>query len=313
MKVVIMSSVLTVLIVVSGLFPQRVFAHDGLPPAPHDVWSAWNWEPTFILSLGVGMWVYARGLSVLRRRVKWPQSAFRWRAASFLTGVFVLFLALISPLDALGSALFSAHMLQHMVLILIAPPLLILGAPLGPFLLGLSSSVRITLGHELQRITWYRAVWRAVSQPIVAWSLHTLALWLWHLPFLYEATLQNEMIHLLEHFSFLGTALLFWWTILPLHKRMNLGVWGGILALFTMAVQGGLLGALITFSPTLWYSAYITSTQPWGLTPLEDQQLAGAIMWIPAGTGYTLIALILFMQRLTLMERTAQQRLRKDR
>jgi putative membrane protein len=295
------------------LSTQTALAHDGQPPAPHDLWSAWNWEPLIVLSLTLGAWIYARGLQVLRQRpglrgAGSRQTALGWRAASFTMGLIMLFLALISPLEALGAALFSAHMLQHILLIVVAPPLLILGVPLSSFLLGLSPSVRNLLGRRWRRAEWLRATWRTLTQPLVPWSLHTLSLWVWHVPMLYEAALQNDGIHLLEHLSFLGTALLFWWKLMHPDGRMTLGAGFAILALFTMTLQGGLLGALITFAPTPWYTVYVNTTQSWGLTPLQDQQLAGAIMWIPAGAVYTLAALHLVMIRLASIERAAHQR-----
>jgi cytochrome c oxidase assembly factor CtaG len=133
-----------------------------------------------------------------------------------------------------------------------------------------------------------------------------LAFWIWHIPSFYQASLDYEAIHVLEHLSFFGTALLFWWVIL--HSSNETSEGGNILALFTMVLQGGLLGSLITFAPTPWFQAYETTTQPWGLAPLEDQHLAGATMWLLGGLVYTLIALRLFLKQLTLVERAARKR-----
>jgi cytochrome c oxidase assembly factor CtaG len=133
-------------------------------------------------------------------------------------------------------------------------------------------------------------------------------LWAWHAPLLYETALRSEIVHILEHLGLLGTALLFWWVIVHPRGSTSARAEFGILALFTMALQSGLLGALLTFAPEPWYAAYAFTTQAWGLTPLEDQQLAGGIMWIPVGTVYTLAALALFLVRLAGIERTARQR-----
>jgi cytochrome c oxidase assembly factor CtaG len=284
-----------------------VSAHDGQPPAPHDLWSAWNWEPAIALGLGLAAWAYARGLRALGRRGEIRQAARGWRLASFLAGLGVLFIALMSPLDALASALFSAHMLQHVLLILVAAPLLILGVPLGPFLLALSSPVRRTMGRGWRQTAWPRLSWQALTQPLVVWALHAVALWAWHAPGLYQAALRSELVHLLEHFSFLGTALLFWWVL----RGAGSGSGFGVLYLFTLALQSGLLGALITFAPRPWYLAYRATAPAWGLTPLEDQQLAGVLMWIPMGVVYTIAALILFAAQLASIERAAQQRERQ--
>jgi putative membrane protein len=193
-------------------------------------------------------------------------------------------------------------MVQHILLIVIVPPLLLLGVSPGSFLLAFASPVRGNLGQWWRRRRWLKAVWRALTQPMVAWALNILTIWVWHVPRLYQTALDNEALHMVEHVSFIGTSLLFWWTIKHPEAHQRRGD-PGILALFTMALQGGLLGALITFAPTPWYTAHVLTTQPWGLSPLEDQQLAGAIMWIPVGMIYTVAALILFNIRLAWLER----------
>jgi cytochrome c oxidase assembly factor CtaG len=286
---------------------QRALAHDGQPPAPHDLWSAWNWDPIIILSLMLGGWIYADGLWELRRRTGGWDAALRWRALSFAAGLFVLFLALISPLDTLATVLFSAHMIQHMLLIVVAPPLLVLGVSPAPFLLAWPQPTQRKLGQWWRRTRWLKTVRQALTQPPIVWALSALVLWAWHVPRLYQGALENEALHMLEHLSFLITSLLFWWTLMHPGTHLRRGD-PGILALFTMALQSGVLGALITFAPTPWYAIYASSTQPWGLPPLEDQQLAGAIMWIPMGTVYSLAALILFMIRLAWIERAANER-----
>ena len=305
MKKKILALIVASLLLLSST--QRVSAHDGQPPAPHDMWSAWNWDPWIILSLILSGWVYATGQRELRRRAGFRGSVLSWRAASFTAGLIMLSLALVSPLDALSAALLSAHMIQHMLLMVIVPPLLILGVSPGSFLLGLASPLQRKLGSWWRRIRWMKSALRALTQPLVAWALNTLTLWVWHAPRLYQAALANEALHMLEHLSFMGTSLLFWWTIARPTARLGRSD-PGILALFTMALQGGLLGALITFAPTPWYAGYASTTRSWGLSPLEDQQLAGAIMWIPVGMIYTLAALILFINRLAWIEHQAHQR-----
>jgi len=286
---------------------QTVLAHDGQPPAPHDLWSAWNWDPIIVVSLIIGVWIYVSGQQKLRLRSGLQRLVLNWRAISFSAGLITLFLALISPLDALSAALFSAHMFQHMLLIVIVPPLLLLGVSPASLLLAFASPVQRTLGQWWHRNKWLKSAWRVLTQPLVAWALNIVTIWMWHVSRLYQSALEYEALHMLEHFCFLGTSLLFWWTITSPGTHLRHGDLG-ILALFTMALQGGLLGALITFAPTPWYEVYASTTQPWGLSPLEDQQLAGAIMWIPGGIIYTLAALILFGMRLARIERNANQR-----
>ena len=269
------------------------FAHDGQPLAPHDIWSAWNGDLVVWLGLLLSVWAYGRGLAVLWHRPGVRHSLLGWRAASFVAGLGVLGLALISPLHALGSALFSAHMLQHVLLILVAAPLLSLGAPQGPFFLAIPWATRHQVGRVLREAAWLRSAQRILSQPVVVWGLHTLTIWVWHLPDFYQGALESEWFHSLEHLMFLGTGLLFWSVV----WRAGHGL--GVLSLFTLTLQSTLLSALITFAPWPWYSLYLTTTPLWNLTPLEDQQLAGVIMWIPAGFMYTFAALTLFMVWLT--------------
>jgi putative membrane protein len=135
-----------------------------------------------------------------------------------------------------------------------------------------------------------RRLWRALVRPGVAWTLHGAALWLWHVPALFEAALRSEAIHYLQHVSLLVTALLFWTSILP--RRAD--AWTcivGVFSLFTTSMHMTLLGALLTLSPTTWYSSYAALTGPGGLSALEDQQIAGLIMWVPAGLVYVAAAL----------------------
>ena len=278
-----------------GAAPRAVLAHPGAPPEPHDLWSAWSSDPSVLLGLVLIAWLYARGLGALWRRAGVGRGVRRWQAAAFAAGWAALFVALVSPLDALGAALFSAHMSQHLVLVTIAAPLLVLGLPIVPMLWALPEPSRRALG------AWWRWAWVArgaacaLTQPLVAWTLHTVALWVWHLPSLYQAALRSELVHLAEHASFLGTALLFWWTVVHPGPRGASGYGLGVLAVFAMAMQSGILGALMTFSPTPWYPAYAATVAAWGLTPLEDQQLGGIIMWVPGGFLYLAAALALFV------------------
>lgn len=285
-----LSTVLAATLVSLGwlIWAPLALAHDGQPLAPHDVWRAWNFDGLIWLSLGAGAWAYFRGLGVLWHRPGVQHQVLGWRAVSFAAGLGTLFVALVSPLHALGASLFSAHMVQHILLILVAAPLLTLGAPQSPFLLAVPWAQRHQLGRIWREAVWLRAARRVFTQPLAAWGLHTLTIWVWHLPDLYQGTLESEWIHVLEHALFLGTGLLFWSAIL------RPGYGAGVLSLFTLTVNTTLLSALMTFAPWPWYAHYVATAPLWHLTPLEDQQLAGVIMWIPAGLGYTLAALILF-------------------
>jgi putative membrane protein len=131
-----------------------------------------------------------------------------------------------------------------------------------------------------------------LTNPLAAWAIHAAALWVWHAPQLFEATLRRDLVHTLQHVCFLGSALLFWWALI--HGPQGLMGYGtAVLYVFTTSVHSGVLGALITFARTVWYPAYTQTTASWGLTALEDQQLGGLIMWVPAGLVYIVAGLAL--------------------
>jgi cytochrome c oxidase assembly factor CtaG len=182
-------------------------------------------------------------------------------------------------------------MTQHEILMLVSAPLLVLGQPVAPLLFALPERWRASVGNVMKSRT-IRRTWLLVSAPAAAWLLHAVALWGWHVPRLFDATLESEWAHAAQHMSFLGTALLFWWTLFHKHAG-HLGYGGAILYLFTTAVHTSILGALLTFAPHAWYLPYVQSAPLWGWTGLQDQQLGGLIMWIPAGTLLTIAALVL--------------------
>ena len=261
--------------------------HAGQPHNWHDLARAWSFEPLVIISLTITAILFATGLYRLK-----GLSLRTWEALCFAGGWLALFVALVSPLHAWGSVLFSAHMTQHEVLMLVAAPLLVLGRPLIAFLWALPLNWSRRLGN-VAKISWINRVWRALTIPLVAWLVHAIALWTWHIPALFDATLHSETIHTLQHLSFLLSALLFWWAIIH-GPRGAMGYGAAVLYLFTTSVHSGVLGALITFAGSVWYPSYLGLTASWGLTPLEDQQLGGLIMWIPAGLVYIIAGLALF-------------------
>ncbi len=270
--------------------PPRALAHEGLPLAPHDQWSAWSLEPFVLVLLIAYGAMFIVGAAKLRRQAgRWP-NGFASAAGAFAAGWIVLALSLVSPLHALGSALFSAHMAQHELLMVVAAPLLVAGRPIIPAVWSFPESGRRGF-RAMIRAPAVLIVWGFLSRPAVAFFLHAAAIWLWHLPSLYQATVGSEIAHTAQHASFLLTALLFWWTILRPRSRRKSGA--ALLSLFATALHTGLLGALLTFSTSAWYPVYLATTGPWGLSPIEDQQLGGLIMWIPGGLAYLIAALVL--------------------
>jgi cytochrome c oxidase assembly factor CtaG len=260
--------------------------------SPDNVWSAWSIEPLVVVTLLVSAALYARGLSRLWSVAERGAGVRRWEAAAFAAGLVVLAVALMSPLHAMGGVLFSAHMTQHELLISIAAPLLVLGRPLIPFVWAFSPNWRRTLGAWTRR-RGVSGAWSPLSRPSIAFCLHAIALWVWHLPGLYQATLTSEVMHSLQHVTFIATALLFWWAILSARGE-GVGRGAALIFLFLTLLQTGALGALLAFSPTLWYPAYAETARAWGLTPLEDQQLGGLIMWIPGSLVYLAAGLWIF-------------------
>jgi putative membrane protein len=267
-----------------------ILAHPGQPPAPHDLWSAWNLNPALLLGLFLTVWAYQRGQTGGRRR-----DADVWRARCFAGALVAVGVALLSPLDALSSALASAHMVQHVLLLLVAAPLLALSAPSSTLLRGSPLVVRQAGGRWRRRLRLTRANLRILRHPITVWLLHVGTLWFWHAAVPYSAALQSELLHVLQHTSFLVTALLFWHVVIGVRGAGRVSHGFGVLLVFAMAMQSVFLSVLLTFARTPWYSRYTATTTAWGLDPLADQQLAGVIMWIPAGAIYVIAALTLMV------------------
>jgi cytochrome c oxidase assembly factor CtaG/cytochrome c2 len=195
----------------------------------------------------------------------------------------------------MGGVLFSAHMVQHELMMTIAAPLLVLGLPFVPILWSLPRGARKNVGRVLSR-PGVRRSWGVVTNPASATLLHGAAIWIWHAPALYNASVRSELVHSVQHYSFIATALIFWWPLLGARRyRDQPGV--AVICLFATAVHTSLLGALLATGDLPLYSAY-ASTTAWGLTPLEDQQLGGIIMWVPGGFPYVVAALLLLSGRL---------------
>jgi putative membrane protein len=254
------------------------------------LFSAWHWHPSVLLGCAALLAGYAAAL-----RFRLPRAAW-W----YLAGVLVLLLALLSPLHTLGDGyLFSAHMLQHLLLVQGVPPLLLLGIP------------RIARAQQPQApygpwLASFARVEQALGRPLVAWSIAIGTLWAWHVPALYNATLEHEAVHIFEHLCFLATATLFWWPIAgPLEER-RLAPLVAALYLFAAMIASTVLGIILTFAPAGLYPAYLHPRDPlgilpllrdgWGLSPAADQQLGGLLMWVPGNLVY-LSALMAMLAR----------------
>jgi putative membrane protein len=232
----------------------------------------------FLLS-GVLAVAYAVGQQKLsgRRGVR------DWRGISlFSAGLVALLAAFSPPLEEAADRLFSIHMVQHELLMVVAAPLLVASASFPALIWALPRRGRLVVARVMRR-AHIRALWSRLTGSLPASVLHGLAIWLWHAPLLFDAALEHEWIHVAQHLSFFGTGLLFWSSVIRPHRREARGQ--AVLSLFATSVHSGVLGALLTFSRAPWYS-------PYGAASIEDQQLAGLIMWIPASVAYLVASLI---------------------
>ena len=224
--------------------------------------------------------LYAIGVAHVWRRAGVGRGIGMRAAMCFASGCVLLAGAIFSPLDAAAQNNFAIHMVQHELLMVVVAPLLVLGRPLGAWSWAFSMSTRVRIGKTL-RAPSLRSAWGALTTPLTAWSLHAIALWGWHAPVLFRAAAADEMLHALQHATFLFTALLFWWAVLG---RSSMRSGSALLMLFTTMVHSGALGALLAFSPANWYARDAIGI-------LDEQQLGGLIMWIPGGAVYLLAAL----------------------
>ena len=236
--------------------------------------ATWPWEPSVVLGCG------ALGLGYLAA----VRGRLGGRTGSFLAGVVMLLFALDSPLDTLADTyLFSAHMAQHLLLLLVVPPLLLAGTP-------------AFLVEPAWRSARVRALAQTLGRPVVAWTLGVGTIWVWHIPSLFNATLASGGVHLIEHGSFLVTGVIFWWAILAPLQEVRLAPVPAMLYLLAAALASSVLGILLTFARAGLYPAYLRPADVlgiapliragWGLSPETDQQIGGLLMWIPGGLVY---------------------------
>ncbi len=268
--------------------------------APSDLAGTWTFEPAVAVILALTAFVYGRGRARLRRRI--VGTGENRRAVAFYGGLVVLAAALMSPLGALASTLFSAHMVQHLLLMLVAAPLLVLARPTAALVAGLPAPGRDLLRRPGLRgrnavaglrgrnaVAGLRTTARVLVNPLVVLAVGTLVLWAWHMPSLYEAALAHEPVHVLEHASFVGAAVLFWSLVVASGARRGVGRPIAILLVFASGVQSTALGAVLLLASTALYPAHAAGARVWDMSPLEDQELAGALMWGPPALLYVVV------------------------
>jgi putative membrane protein len=245
---------------------------------PHGIPAAWSWPLWPAAGIVIAGTLYLRGWIALQRTR--ARELPLWRAVCFFGGLLALWIALASPIDALDDFLLSAHMLQHFILMSVAPPLLVLGAPLVPTLRGLPR----WMVRELRPLFASRTIHRiahALTHPVFAWLVMNVAYLGWHVPHAFELTLRSEGWHNTEHMCFLFTSIAFWWVVVePWPSKRRWSRWMVIPYLLTADVVNTILSAVLTFSGKVLYPSYGVAERITRLTPLQDQVLAGAEMWV---------------------------------
>jgi cytochrome c oxidase assembly factor CtaG len=275
---------------------ERLILDASEPPA--NFLAAWSFPVLPFAGLAVLLIVYLRGWIAAHRTR--PRELPPWRVASFVAGILSLWIAIASPIEALDDYLLAVHMLQHFILMSLAPPLIVLGAPTVPLLRGLPRFLIQFPAGPLLRARWFRAVLRFISHPVTAWLAMNIVYLGWHVPALFELTFQSERIHDSEHLCFFLTSLAFWWVVLapwPSHARWPR--WTMIPYLLTADVMNTILSATLAFSGKVLYPSYAAVPRISSLSPLKDQVAAGAEMWVLNSIVFLIPAVALTMQLLT--------------
>jgi cytochrome c oxidase assembly factor CtaG len=256
--------------------------------AGHDHGPGWTLSPTVALPLALTASLYAIGWTRLRRRSDRGRKRLSRNGLLFAAGWLALSGALVTPLHEAGERSFALHMIEHELIMLLAALLLVAARP-GPVLLwAFPGMIRRALAGTAR---W--PFWQALGNPLLATALQAVVMIVWHLPALFDLALRHEGWHVAQHLSFILSALLFWWSML--HGRG--GPFVAALCLFATSMIGGGLGALMALASSPWYPAYAAlGLTPEGFSPVEDQQLAGLIMWVPGGLWH-LAAALLFLAR----------------
>ena len=271
----------------------------------------WHWRPDVLLILVLFGSIFARGWRFLRRRSIRVVS--RSQLLLYLAGLISIGVALLSPIDGLASTLLSMHMVQHLLLLMIAPLFLLLANPLAAFLWGLPSGMRWNVGRLLTHASLFRYGLRALTFMPAAWFIYVTNLWAWHHPALYQLALRNEWVHDLQHLLFFFTAIVFWWPIVNpaprLHGLISYGY--RIVYLIAATAQNTLLGMAISLPERVLYPFYAMAPRLRDLSPISDQALGGGIMWV-SGHMYLIPILVLVAQLLIYEEKVYHKRASRE-
>ena len=249
----------------------------------YNVWLQWHFHPDIVFGVVVLQGSYILSVTLLRRRYNLASTVDKQKTLLFGLGVLSLYVALSSPIHHLAdNYLFSAHMVQHLILLLLVPPLLLAGTP--------EWMCRPILSYQLTR---YIANW--LTRPVQAFAISGLILALWHLPPFYNATLTSHALHVVEHIMFILSAIIMWWPILsPITGIPRASYPMQMIYLFLLTLPAGFIGAAITFSPRILYDFYATVPRLWGVDVVTDQQIGGLIMKIPGGLAFFITMIFVF-------------------
>jgi putative membrane protein len=268
-----------------------------MPDSVQDIIHEWSLPVWLTLSIAVTGVIYSRGWLAIRKTR--PKQFTQLRLASFLSGLMILWLAIGSPMDGLADTLLSAHMVEHLLLMSVVPPLLLWGLPTVPLLRGLPIAFRRHTVQPLLRMSSVRSLGRWAVTPLVAWFAMNVTYLAWHIPAAYDFALQHETWHDVEHLGFLGTSTMFWWCIVrpwpasKIHER-----WGILIFLITADIVNSLICAFLAFCGRPVYSFYADRPNAFLLSPLEDQVLGAAIMWVVGSLAFLAPAVVITMHML---------------
>lgn len=246
-------------------------------------WTRWPVHPSTAIGCALLLGLYFMGIGPWRIRYRWGKAPSLAQVISFTAGVLVIMLSLNGPLHELAdNYLFSAHMVQHLVLTLLMPPLLLAGCP--DWLL--RALIRRTIGLGSARV---------ITGPLIAFGIYNLVLAGWHFPMFYNWALENHTIHIVQHLMFMGAAVLVWWPVVdPVPELVRLQSPMRMVYLFALSIPMSVISALITLSEDVLYGWYDAAPRVFGLTALDDQQLGGLIMWVPGALVFWIAISIIF-------------------
>jgi len=275
----------------------------GSNPSLVTVLTAWSFEPSIVVGVALAAWVYCAGLQELARRGRLGRSIRARHVAYFALGLVCVLIALVSPVDTLSVRLLSIHMVQHVLLLLIAPPLLLLGKPVPVLLVGAPRSLVRAIARAHARRAWFRGFTGLLLNPFFAWPLYIGTAFAWHLPALYDAALRNSGVHVLEHLCYLATGLVFWAVVIqpfPSARRLAPG-WRLAFVLAAM-LPDAILGLAFILIGTPIYPFYAAEARLWGISVLDDQALAGNIMFVGGDFIFACAVIPLFAAAMNQLE-----------